>query len=404
MKVTNVTLNSKGKVVSVQSQALANRNNAKSRRTITRVQQRVRNNQNNNNRGRSRSLAFEGSRVTSAGPAQTAPVSVSSVQAFPLGGRNKRQFRFQNSELIQSVNGSVAFTATKLQVNPGLAGTFPWLSAEAVKWEQYRFHFLRFRYVTRTATTTVGSVILSPDYNPRDVAPTTEVQATDTEDAVEDSAWKEICSILNNRSMFPVGDRKLIRTGNVAGDINLYDVANLYLCTVEQIDTTAIGKLWVDYDVEFFVPQNSPLDESGPSGIFLAGRATQQTLTTAVATVIDLDAPTFDPLNLGADAAGVFTLPKGTYEIEFQANVADGTNEIFQGAVSIQKNSAALTPPSIQSFLVAGTASGEFMNLHVKAIVTANGTDTFRVLMTLTGAAGTLSMTAATAYLTIKVA
>jgi hypothetical protein len=156
--------------------------------------------------------------------------------------------------------GTASFTvAATFPLNPGMAVTFPWLSGEAVGWEQYRFHRLRFCYYTRGATTDRGSVMLVPDYDAADEAPATEQIASSYENTVEEAPWVEwFCCDMDVKSMTEPGDRKYVRSGSLASnlDIKTYDGGNLFLCTT---DGSAVnwGKLWVEYDVEFFKPQLS---------------------------------------------------------------------------------------------------------------------------------------------------
>jgi hypothetical protein len=164
------------------------------------------------------------------------------------------------SELIDSINGSVLYTFVRFALNPGLIETFPRLSREAAVWQLYSFRKLSFRYVTRTGTSTVGSVILSPCYNPAEQPPADEKEASNTEGAVEDVSWaKELRCTLKKSNMFPLGNRKQIRYFNVPGDVNIYDAGVMYVCCVGQPDGSEIGKLWVDYEVDFYIPQSIPI-------------------------------------------------------------------------------------------------------------------------------------------------
>jgi len=312
-----------------------------------------------------------------------------------------KSHRFVNSELVSSVLGSVAFAATRYRVNPGLAASFPWLAVEAAKWEQYRFHKLRYRYVTRTSTATVGSVILSPEYSVNDPAPITEAQASNTADAAEDAVWKEVSCVLDPVAMFPSGQRKLVRHGNVPGDLNLYDVAAFYLCTVEETGTDAIGKLWVDYDVELFVPQNSSLTAPASSVVSFAGRASAQTFTTTVQAVLDFDAFDEDPLGIGADASGLYTPPNGMYEVSVQGSFRDSSAELLALRVDIYKNGAALPVPALALATWTATANG-FVPVNVSGIVSCSGSDTVGIYVTMTGAAGTLTSIADTVCLRFR--
>lgn len=320
-----------------------------------------------------------------------APVATSIQQRLrkPLIVRTPKGQRIAHRELVASINGSVAFSALKFAVNPGIAATFPWLAPQAVQWEQYCFKKCNFEYVTRTGTTTVGSVILAPDYDASDLTPTTEQQITAYEDAVEDVAWKDITCILQKDSMHPLGPRKFIRSVATGGDIKTYDVANFFLAVLEEAGSAAIGKLWVDYDVEFFVPQNSPSAALGPDGTSFYIKTADQAFTTTVAAANTYETSVFDPLGIGAPVAGVYTPPAGTYFIQANQDFSDTSAENFQAIMEFQKNSANLTNRARSNFNFTSPANG-VEQLSVNAVITFNGTDTFQVQCTLTGAAGTL--------------
>lgn len=166
--------------------------------------------------------------------------------------------RIQHRELVGSLTGSTAFViARALALNPGLASTFPWLSTQAKGWEQYRFNSLRLEYFSRTGSGTPGSVMLAPDYDAADAAPTTEQQMSAYRDVEEEAPWvPEFCCDCNVSAMHPDGRRKFVRTGALGPnlDVKTYDVGNMFVATV---DGTAVGwgKMWLSYDVSLFVPQ-----------------------------------------------------------------------------------------------------------------------------------------------------
>jgi hypothetical protein len=146
-------------------------------------------------------------------------------------------------------------------MNPGISGTFPWLSIEAQGWEKYRFERLHVCCYTRTGTSTPGSIIMSPDYDAADAAPVSEQVSSAYFGTVEDAPWKDIKLLLDPARLR--GDR-FIRTGGLAPnlDIKTYDVANVFVSTT---DGTAVSwsKVWVEYDVILMNPQLPP---GGPVG------------------------------------------------------------------------------------------------------------------------------------------
>lgn len=317
---------------------------------------------------------------------EKAPVAMSQTQRFPSRG-GRRSWRFTGSELIGDVRGSTAFSTTRYPINPGLERSFPWLSGEADKWEQYKFHSLRYRYVPRCATTTVGSILMSPDYNVRDNPPTTELQAADTYGAVESSAWVGTTCALDVAAMFPFGPRKMIRQSFVAGELNLYDAANFYMSTTGMTGADLVGKLWVDYDVEFFIPQNSPDDRLAPSysSFFTFGNLVLPSPNPAPVSATVPFGSVYDPLRIGVVAGqpGVFTIFRppypGIYQVSFSCEFAlTDIDAPPQGrfALSLYKNGLTviytLNPTVYVGQFTTALAVGSFTYL-----VSANGVNDY---------------------------
>lgn len=347
--------------------------------------------------------AMAASRGDSGQVAAASAYSSAQRTRAPMISRSARGMRIVHSELVRSVNGSVAFTPIKVAVNPGLDASFPWLAPQAKQWEQYRMHRCAFRFVTRTGTTTVGSVILAPDYDVLDTAPTTEAQVTSFQNAVEDAAWRDQTCRLDPEAMHPLGPRKYVRSAAVGADLKTYDVANLYLCTVEEVGADAIGKLWVDYDIEFFVPQTGDSTASSESTTFRT-QVASQSLATGVSEPVEFDTLIVDPLGIGAPVVGVFTPPAGAYDIDALVCVSDTAAELLAVTLRLFKNGAALTPNYTASMAETYAATGPTVQIGMRGYVICNGTDTFAIMVTATGAAGTLVCVANQAQLAIRAA
>jgi len=332
-----------------------------------------------------------------------APTSIASQQRQRGPASRTREdgkmIVIRRRELIASVIGSQLFSISKYSVNPGIAATFPLLSIQAPQWEQYRFRRLAFEYITRTATTTVGSVILAPDYDAEDTTPTTEAQITGYNGAVEDAPWKNITCVIDCNSVTP-GPRKYIRSAAVAGDIKNYDALNFYFATVDMANANGVGKLWVDYEVELSVPQNSPNDTIGPKTLSYFRKLNAEAFTSTVNKALYFD-PAFgnnDPLGFGPNVLGVYTPPAGVYKIEYGASFSDFTPEVFTAVMTSFKNGAASGPSTITI-----VDAGETVAIVGQDIIRMNGTDTFELMVNLTGAAGALSYVADSGYLMVSV-
>jgi len=300
--------------------------------------------------------------------------------------------RITHREFLGQITGTVAFTVSKFIVNPGQTLTFPWLAPQAVQWESYRFHRLAFEYITRCGSTESGSVLMSPDYDAADATPTTELQLTTYDGATEDSPWRNQRNNLKPSAMFSMGSRKFVRGNGLlpaSADIKTYDCANMFIATIGTA-ANAWGKLWVDYDVEFFTPQTA-IAIAGPASISFYTNNAAQTFATTVASALLLQTIVFDPLGVGTFTVGVSTPPAGSYYVSLVVSFVDTVLETFSGTAQIVLNGAPTVPPSLSAFRVAGVAGAE-PNISMQTVIVCTGATTVAVSITLTGAAGVLTV------------
>lgn len=326
--------------------------------------------------------------------AEAAPIarSAKSRSSEPVVKGGYRSTRIKHRELLGSVAGATSFTVQSSYVlNPGMAATFPWLSTQATGWEQYRFHSLCFCYIPRCATTKVGSVILAPDYDSLDAAPSSELIATSYRDASEGASWQDLKCQLAPAALHPIGPRKYIREGSIAfGDYKTYDGGRLHVCSTEQDDTANVGKLWVDYDVEFFVPQAE--DASAPSSRYvgLLTTGSNQGFTTGAGAILQFSTEVANPLGL-SNSSGTITLPKGCYLVRYHFNAGDSSAEAFTVTAILRKNAVSAGGQCIVG--PASVAAGGDWHAAGEYIIASDGDDTVDLFVTLTGAAGTLTVT-----------
>ncbi len=198
------------------------------------------------------------------GPMEEAPVAmmrisrtgVPDVSGSPYVGDGR--IRVRHREYLADVAGSVAFAATGYAINPGLATSFPWLSNLAKNFESFLFRRLSFEFETQKSTATSGTVMLAIDFDAADAAPTTKTALMTYHNAVRSAAWAECQYRSDGADLRKFGVQRYIRTAALAAnlDIKTYDVGNLYVATQGEADTTAIGELYVVYDVELITPQS----------------------------------------------------------------------------------------------------------------------------------------------------
>jgi len=220
--------------------------------------------------------------------------------------------RIRHREYIQDVSGSVGFSSQSLSINPGIPSVFPWLSVMAKQFESFLFRRLKFDYETQKSASTSGSVMLAVDFDAADSPPTSKQELMSFHNAVRSAVWAECCYSSDEKDLQKFGVQRYIRSGSLGPnlDIKTYDVGNLILATQGEADTSVIGELYVEYDVELITPQLSSADECGAFS-----------LSNAVPIDADLFASSVpDPLNLSSISrvANTFTFARaGQYLLSY---------------------------------------------------------------------------------------
>lgn len=290
-----------------------------------------------------------------------------------------------------SIAGSTAFAIqSTLNINPGLAKSFPWLSTQASQYEEYRFTKLRYEYVPIAPTSTQGDILLVPDYDASNPPPTTEVQAIDHRDAVIDSVWKPVVLSLNPKDMYALGPRKYVRTANMYGDVKTFDSGIFYLCSNNETGTSTVGKLFVEYTVELFTPLNGPADGTVALSQSAFSLSANQSFTTATPAILAFDTTVVNGLNV-VNTGGSLVPPAGFYRVDYAVTGADSSNGIVVFDITIEKNNAGLLSPNQGELttLVPGSGSGETLALSGFGYVSCNGTDAITLIVTFTASVGT---------------
>lgn len=174
----------------------------------------------------------------------------------------------------------------RYRLNPASTATFPWLSTIAQAFETYRFRKLQFCYKPRCASTIDGAVIMAPDYDAADASPISERELAMNMDSVEDSCSKTIRLNCSNARMnaaykqhYTASDSRFFSS---AQDQKTLDCGSVVVSVISTETSAALlvsfGKLWVEYEVELFIPQVVTIAPSGGAGMnkqagLLAGSA-----------------------------------------------------------------------------------------------------------------------------------
>jgi hypothetical protein len=308
-----------------------------------------------------------------------APVAFSNLNTF---GRRAQTRRIQMTEYIGQLSGSTSFAVPDtIILNPGLSAWFPWLSSQASDWQQYRFHSLSVHFITQTSTSTTGSVTLVPSYNQTQPAPQTILQAMNSADSKDNVAWQSLRCDLEPSLLFPIGPRKLLRSGNVIGDLSVYDAGRVFVCTDGQPSTAVIGKLALSYDVEFFGPQSSTL-AANASSVYISTWLSSATLTVPDSTYTSLVWGTnlYNPLNVAVTAGNtVFAPPAGAYRIMVSMGVFNSTAEAWVVTARLFFNGASTNWGAEYVDTKIGGTTNAVISMTFFAIIPFSGSDYFDV-------------------------
>jgi hypothetical protein len=166
------------------------------------------------------------------------------------------------NDVITAVNPGT-FQVQTIPIQPGLLTAFPWLSATAENFQQYRLNGVIYEFKSNSAdalnstNTALGTVIMTTDYNVLDPPFASKFQMEQTEFT---STCKPSCNLMHPIECSPALTPTPIlytRPGPVTqGDLRLYDWGNFQIATQGmQGIATNIGELWVTYDISLLKPK-----------------------------------------------------------------------------------------------------------------------------------------------------
>lgn len=162
-------------------------------------------------------------------------------------------------EYLGDIAGTAAFNNTGYALNPGLSSTFPWLSAIASQYQQYKFHGLAFEfrplitdYVTGGAP---GVVVMATNYNSGAPIYESKQQMENSEFAVSVKPTNNLMHLIECKPDQTVLPTKYVRSSAVPSgeDPKTYDLG-LFQFATQANPTQNLGELWCTYTIEFFKP------------------------------------------------------------------------------------------------------------------------------------------------------
>lgn len=199
-----------------------------------------------------------------SGPSVNSLIQGSNVSVPRMeGGDEIGSVVISHREFLGNITGSQVFENSTFQLNPGLVGTFPWLSQIAVNYEEYSFEQLMFTYVSllseATASGAVGTIIMSTNYNAGNPAFITSNDMLNNIGTISarptDSPIIHGVECDDSKNVLP---SYYVRVGSVpeGQDIKTYDVGLFQLATEGMpVDSQLQGQLYVSYQITLRKPK-----------------------------------------------------------------------------------------------------------------------------------------------------
>lgn len=186
------------------------------------------------------------------------PAGADPVASFQAAG-GANCLRIRHREFLGDVTtGGVAgqFTNYSYPINVGLRETFPFLSQVADNYEEYVMGGLVFEFISTAspylATSALGSIIASMEYNPTAPPFTSKYQMENSANAVSNRLDKSIMYGVECAHGVNPQNSYFIRTGASAAPLTSTDMGTFQIAVApgNGVPTNSVvGELWVTYDV-----------------------------------------------------------------------------------------------------------------------------------------------------------
>jgi len=172
------------------------------------------------------------------------------------GGRN--MIRVQHREMVAPISGTVGFGATPFTMSPSSLN-FSWLNRLADCYEMYHWNSLAFTFEPAKSATSPGLIYMAPDYDISDPLPLGGSVISSYQDAVVGNIYAPLHCRVNPASLHRHHHDLFVGTvPPTSCDPHTYHPGFFVMATEACADTTMHGRLMVEYDITFSVPDNSP--------------------------------------------------------------------------------------------------------------------------------------------------
>ena len=192
-----------------------------------------------------------------------APVAISTQinNKTPSIISNGNSVRIRHCEPIASIIGKTAsFSGVARHINPG---TLTWCAAFASRFETYKCHRFVLKYVTRCSTQNEGRIAIRFDSDVVDALPD-DTESFMAGGLVSEASYWSNTELVVPKSAMDIYNKRYCRIGAVpiSCDPKTYDIGSVSY-NVLGSNGVHVGRIYVEYDFEFFTPQLQQIASGG---------------------------------------------------------------------------------------------------------------------------------------------
>nr|WAE43124.1 MAG: capsid protein [Cressdnaviricota sp.] len=245
-----------------------------------------------------------------------------------------------------------AFLIQSFSINPGQAGTFPWLCSIAGNYLLYDINRIQVEFLSTSATalsstnTALGIVALRIQYDPTVSADTSLIQMNNSFECIQANPSKSIALDYDMKNK--LRRDYSVRTGSQPANTDLrnYDMGYFEIATQgTQAANVNIGQLWINYEVTLA----KPLYIQGELGYTIRSANYSGTGTVSAAAPLGSTAMLAGPNNylaLTSTTAGASLGVASSNKIYFPVNITQGTYLVCLMYYGAAANSIVLPIPT----------------------------------------------------------
>lgn len=216
-------------------------------------------------------LGQAGANLTGWGAYHSTPIQKNSVllpQQISISNPGvEGAVQIRHREYIGDILSAQSFTRRfELPINPGLPGSFPWLSALAGQFSQYMINGMIFEYVpasgnaVSSTNNALGQVLLSTQYDSLDSAYANKQQMLNTDWASSGVPSAPLIHPIECAPNQTSVTKLYVRSGAAPAnsDKRLFDLGRMTVAVEgQQADDINLGSLYCVYDVLLFKPESN---------------------------------------------------------------------------------------------------------------------------------------------------